>query len=58
MASTLWPNGEPGQMRSVQPGSRPSGAVATARKPQHAQRPPNKRTRVTSGQTGGSSMRS
>ena len=50
MASMDLPNGEPG--------SRPFGALATARSPQQAQRPPNRRTRVTSGLTGGSSMRS
>ena len=44
------PNGEPG--------SSPAGASAVARSPRQAQRPPNKRTRVTSGRTGGNSMRS
>jgi hypothetical protein len=44
------PNGEPC--------SNPVGASAVTRSPQQAQRPPNKRTWVTSGLMGGSSMRS
>ena len=50
MAATDRPNGDPG--------SSPAGASAVARSPQHAQRPPNRRTRVTSGRIGGNSMRS
>ncbi len=44
------PNGEPG--------SNPAGASAVTRSPQQAQRPPNRRTSVTSGLAWGSSMRS
>ena len=50
MAAMLWPNGEPC--------SNPAGAWAVARSLQQAQRPPNRRTWVTSGLTGGSSIRS
>jgi hypothetical protein len=41
-----------------EPGFNPAGASAVTRSPQQAQRPPNRRTWVTSGLIGGSSMRS